>query len=113
MGALNLIGKYYPNAKVVVCGIGNYSTSEEDTIYTDGSINANAILNSSSQTQGLVSKEICRNFAEDFNLQFIDVDKLCGITPYNMYPTYYEYNNVHLKEAGYHLWAECIARNVK
>lgn len=113
MGALNLIGKYYPNAKVVVCGIGMYSTSQSDSVYSDGSINANAILNSSSNTNGLISKEICKNFANDFNLQFIDIDKLCGITPYNMYPTYYDYNNVHLKEAGYHLWAECIANNVK
>lgn len=113
MGALDLLGKYYPNAKVVVCGIGNYSTAEADTVYSDGSINANAILNSSSQTQGLQSKAICKNFAETFHLQFIDIDDLCGITAYNMYPTYYDYNNVHLKEAGYHKWAECIANNIK
>lgn len=113
MGALFLLGKHYTNAKTVICGIGNYSTSEIDSVFTDGTINCDKILNSNAAKQGITSWEISKDFAEKFKLQFIDIDHLCGITPYNMYPTYYNYNDVHLKEAGYNKWAECIAYNIK
>ena len=60
-----------------------------------------------------MSKQLTKKFAETFNYQYIDIGALCGITPYNMYPTFYNYNNVHMKEAGYHRWAECIANYIK
>lgn len=113
MGAISLIGKHYPNAKTVICGIGNYFTSEADSVFADGTINCDKILNSKSAKQGVISWEISKEFADNFRLQFIDIDHLCGITPCNMYPTYYKYNDVHLKEAGYNKWAECIASNIK
>lgn len=113
MGAISLLGKHYPNAKAVICGIGNYSTSNADSVFADGTINCDKILNSNAAKQGITSWEISKDFAEKFKLQFIDIDHLCGITPYNMYPTYYNYNDVHLKAAGYNKWAECIANNIK
>ena len=113
MGVISLMGKHYPNAKIVICGIGNYSTSEADSVFSDGTINCDKILNSTSAKQGVTSWEISKDFAEKFKLQFIDIDHLCGITPYNMYPTYYNYNDVHLKGVGYNKWAECIANNIK
>ena len=113
MGAMYLLGKYFPNAKAVFCGIDSYNTSQEDSVFADGTINAEAIFSSQSHTDAKVSKQLTKKFAETFNYQYIDIGDLCGITPYNMYPTFYNYNNVHMKEAGYHRWAECIANYIK
>ena len=113
MGAMYLLGKYFPNAKAVFCGIDSYNTSQEDSVFADGTINAEAIFSSQSHKDAKVSKQLTKKFAETFNYQYIDIGALCGITPYNMYPTFYNYNNVHMKEAGYHRWAECIANYIK
>ena len=113
MGAMYLLGKYFPNAKAVFCGIDSYNTSQDDSVFADGTINAEAIFSSQSYTDAKLSKQLTKKFAETFNYQYIDIGALCGITPYNMYPTFYNYNNVHMKEAGYHRWAQCIANYIK
>ena len=112
LGAMQYMGKYSPKTKFVFLGIWNNSM-QKDYIYEDGSVNPYAILKSSSYISGQTSKESIKNIAELFGWQYIDVDKLCGITPFNVTPTFNDYNNVHMKRDGYRVSAECIAKYIK
>lgn len=112
LGALQYMGKYSPNTKFVFIGMCN-NNMQEDYVYEDGSINPYELFNNSSYKGGQRSKESIKNIAELFGWQFIDADKLCGITPFNVCTTFNDYNNVHMKTAGYKALAECIANYIK
>lgn len=112
LGAMQYMGKYSPKTKFVFLGIWNNSM-QEDYIYEDGSVNPYDLMKSSSYIGGQTSKESIKNIAELFGWQYIDVDKLCGITPFNVTPTFNDYNNVHMKRDGYRVSAECIAKYIK
>lgn len=112
LGAMQYIGKYSPKTKFVFLGIWNNSMSEK-YIYPDGSVNPYDLFKSDSYKSGQISKESIKNIAEIFGWQYIDVDKLSGITPFNVTPTFNSYNNVHMEDAGYTRSAEIIARYVK
>ena len=70
-------------------------------------------MKSSSYKGGQTSKKSIKDIAELFGWQYIDVDKLCGISPFNVTPTFNDYNNVHMKKDGYRFSAECIAKYIK
>ena len=112
LGAMQYIGKYSPKTKFVFLGIWNNSM-QEDYIYEDGSVNPYDLMKSSSYKGGQISKKSIKDIAELFGWQYIDVDKLCGITPFNVTPTFNDYNNVHMKKDGYRVSAECIAKYIK
>ena len=112
LGAMQYIGKYSPKTKFVFLGIWNNSI-QEDYIYEDGSVNPYDLMKSSSYKGGQISKKSIKDIAELFGWQYIDVDKLCGITPFNVTPTFNDYNNVHMKKDGYRVSAECIAKYIK
>lgn len=112
LGAMQYIGKYSPKTKFVFLGIwDNYM--KEDYVYPDGTINPYSLIKGSNYIQGQISKQSIKDIAEIFGWQYIDVDKLCGITPFNVTPTFNDYNNVHMKKDGYRISAECIAKYIK
>ena len=112
LGALQYMGKYSPKTKFVFLGIWN-NNMKESYVYADGTVNPYSLLNSSDYKNGQKSKQSIKDIAELFGWQFIDVDKLCGITPFNVTPTFNDYNNVHMKTDGYRISAECIAKYIK
>lgn len=112
LGAMQYMGKYSPKTKFVFLGIWNNSM-QKDYIYEDGSVNPYVFLNSDSYKYGQISKKSTKDIAELFGWQYIDVDKLCGITPFNVSPTFNNYNDVHMGSEGYRVSAECIAKYIK
>ena len=112
LGAMQYMGKYSPKTKFVFLGIWNNSM-QKDYIYEDGSVNPYDLMKNSSYKYGQISKKSIKDIAELFGWQYIDVDKLCGITPFNVTPTFNNYNNVHMKKDGYRVSAECIAKYIK
>ena len=85
----------------------------ESYMYDDGTINPYMLMNNSSYIAGQTSKKSLKDIAELYGWQYIDVDKLSGITPFNVVPTFNDYNNVHMKKDGYTRSAECIAKYIK
>lgn len=112
LGAMQYMGKYSPKTKFVFLGIWKNEMKEEYK-YADKSVNPYDLMKSSSYKGGQTSKKSIKNIAELFGWQYIDVDKLCGITPFNVTPTFNNYNNVHMKKDGYRVSAECIAKYIK
>ena len=112
LGAMQYIGKHSPKTKFVFLGIWNNEMKEEYK-YADDSVNPYDLVKSSSYKAGQNSKKSIKDIAELFGWQYIDVDKLCGITPFNVTPTFNDYNNVHMKKDGYRVSAECIAKYIK
>lgn len=112
LGALQYIGRYSPKTKFVFLGIWN-NEMKENHVYEDGFTNPYDLFKSNSYKSGQTSKKSMKDIAELFGWQYIDVDKLCGITPFNLVPTFNDYNNVHMKKDGYRRSAECIANYIK
>ena len=112
LGAMQYIGEHSPKTKFVFLGIWNNEMKEEYK-YADNSVNPYDLIKSSSYQAGQTSKKSIKDIAELFGWQYIDVDKLCGITPFNVTPTFNDYNNVHMKKDGYRVSAECIAKYIK
>ena len=94
----------FPNAKVVVFSVPAYSFSSFDEHLNMGNF---------METQAYIeSKEIGEQLidvAKLYNAITINVEKECGISPFNWFD-YYSPNNVHPKTIGYERWAETIAR---
>lgn len=112
LGAMQYMGEHSPKTKFVFLGIWNNEMKEEYK-YANGSVNPYDLMKSSSYKNGQISKKSIKDIAELFGWQYIDVDKLCGITPFNVTPTFNNYNNVHMKKDGYRVSAECIAKYIK
>lgn len=112
LGAMQYMGEHSPKTKFVFLGIWNNEMKEEYK-YANGSVNPYDLMKSSSYKNGQISKKSIKDIAELFGWQYIDVDKLCGITPFNVTPTFNDYNNVHMKKDGYRVSAECIAKYIK
>lgn len=112
LGAMQYMGKHSPKTKFVFLGIWNNEMKEEYK-YADDSVNPYDLIKSPSYKGGQISKKSIKDIAELFGWQYIDVDKLCGITPFNVTPTFNNYNNVHMKRDGYRFSAECIAKYIK
>lgn len=125
-GAIEWLQEKSPETNIVVLGIASYSSSNEvatyengiltnnGSLYSDGTINPYAILNSTTALSGKRSKLSSKLLADKYDLQYIDLEQLCGITPYNMYSEgFYRYNDIHPNAKGYQLWAECISLYVE
>ena len=112
LGAMQYMGEHSPKTQFVFLGIWNNEMKEEYK-YANGSVNPYDLMKSSSYKNGQISKKSIKDIAELFGWQYIDVDKLCGITPFNVTPTFNNYNNVHMKKDGYRVSAECIAKYIK
>lgn len=112
LGAMQYMGEHSPKTKFVFLGIWTNQMKEEYK-YANGSVNPYNLMKSSSYKYGQISKKSIKDIAELFGWQYIDVDKLCGITPFNVTPTFNNYNNVHMEKDGYRVSAECIAKYIK
>ena len=85
-----------------------WTKEQEKAIYQKGDNILVAAAAGSGKTAVLVERIINKITNEN-----IDVDKLCGITPFNVTPTFNNYNDVHMKSDGYRVSAECIAKYIK
>jgi len=90
LGALAYIGKYSPFTKWVFLGLSN-NNFLNSYVYPDGTINPYSLFKNNSYIYGQYSKKGLKNIAELFGGQYIDVDKLSGINPFNIVPTF---NNI-------------------
>jgi len=112
LGALAYIGKYSPFTKWVFLGLWN-NNFLNSYVYPDGTINPYSLFKNNSYIYGQYSKKGLKNIAELFGGQYIDVDKLSGINPFNIVPTFNNYNDVHMKQEGYLRSLEVIVNNIK
>jgi len=112
LGALAYIGKYSPFTKWVFLGLCN-NNFLNSYVYPDGTINPYSLFKNNSYIYGQYSKKGLKNIAELFGGQYIDVDKLSGINPFNIVPTFNNYNDVHMKQEGYLRSLEVIVNNIK
>ena len=112
LGALAYIGKYSPFTKWVFLGLSN-NNFLNSYVYPDGTINPYSLFKNNSYIYGQYSKKGLKNIAELFGGQYIDVDKLSGINPFNIVPTFNNYNDVHMKQEGYLRSLEVIVNNIK
>ena len=106
-GAVEALQASFPKAKIIVWAPTSYNISEA-SYSSDFNID-NFYATETSYLGNLKSQEVMQNVAEYYNLPFIDVNKLCGITPKNI-TQFNNFNDVHPKGAGYIRFGETIAQ---
>ena len=127
LGAMEYLKNHSPSTKVVIMGIENYSSSNNvaqfdatgkcinaGAYFADGTINARAVLHSTSAVNGRVSAESSKLIAQKYGHQYIDMALYDGMTPYNIYAdSYYNYNDVHMTSKGYNQWVHCLCNRIE
>lgn len=127
LGAMEYLKLNSPSTKVVFMGIENYSSSNSiaefdesgkctnsGAYFSDGTINARAVLHSSNAVYGRKSALSSKLIAKKYGHQYIDMALYDGMTPYNIYEDgYYNYSNVHMTEKGYKQWAKCLCNRIE
>lgn len=94
----------FPNAKVVVFSVPDYSFSSFDE-----HLNMGNFMETQQYTESTENGEQMLNVAKLYSAITINVEKECGISPFNWF-NFYSANNVHPKTVGYERWAETITR---
>ncbi|MDD2799768.1 MAG: SGNH/GDSL hydrolase family protein [Bacteroidales bacterium] len=122
MGLLEYLQSNFPTTEIVVWGVQNLYVSKNHSATnsyqfetTAGSgqykLNINAYNSNADVIKYQASKAAMKEVTEAYNCRFLDVDKACGISIFNMFSGgYYNENNVHPTTAGYERWGETLAK---
>jgi hypothetical protein len=88
-----------------------YYLLADDSTYkrADGSFDIVAFNASQAQTNYRTLREIQKNVAQLYSLEFLDMTETAGMTLAN-FTTYFNFNDSHPKQAGYERYAETIQR---
>lgn len=113
-GLIEYLQRELPSTKI--CFFTPYSMSVDfnsnDYKNADGTWSKDKFINSSAYQQQETLRELQKNVCERYNIEYLDLVRLCGIDICNM-EYFFKSNNVHPKATGYNRYAETIYKLLK